>query len=187
VRYVSYKVNPDFAIIFAILIGFVIGELETLLNPALLLYSEQFNYLVLHGYFYEIMTSIFITNNFLDFAFNEFSMYVIYLLFRSKAGSLEFLVFLLGGIVGNVFSLLYYPPFTLSAGASGGIFALLAYYLVYDLLHEKELGRYGLVYLLFVFVISDFVFPDVDILAHLGGIVCGITLAIANSLKRNST
>ncbi len=176
----------SFFIISLIILGFIIGEVEYLINPYLLLYSEQLNYLVIHGYYYEILTSIFVTNSFFDAAFNSISMYVIYLLFRSRAGWLEMAVFLVGGVVGNIFSLLYYPPLTLSAGASGGIFAVLSYYIFHDFLKEKEMGIYGLFYLFVIFMISDFIFPNVDMIAHIGGIASGITLGSAVSLKRDS-
>jgi len=180
------KLNYSFLIILLIVIGFILGEIEYLINPYYLLYSEQFNYLVFHGFFYEVITSIFVTNSFTDFAFNSISMYVIYLLFKNKAGRLELLVFLEGGIIGNIFSLFFYPLITLSAGASGGIFAILSFYVFYDFVKERELGIYGLLYLLVVFLLSDVFLSNVDVAAHIGGILSGITIAGGISLKNKS-
>ncbi|MEM0122487.1 MAG: rhomboid family intramembrane serine protease [Saccharolobus sp.] len=167
---------------FFIFLGFIIGISVSLLNYKLIYFLEQFNYLVLHGYYYEIVTSIIITNSFTDFIFNFLSMYVLYLIFGAKAGKNEYVIFLISGILGNVLTVIFYSPLTLSSGASGGIFGLLSYYTFYDFISKGNLGLYGLLFLIAIFGISDFLFPNVNVIAHVGGVIGGIIYAIVYRL-----
>lgn len=165
-------------------LGFLVGEILYYDNPYVLAYLIQVNYLVLRGDYTALLTSIFVTNSFTDFFFNFFSLGVLYYLFGSKAGKLEYLVFLLSGALGNVLTLVAYPPFTASSGASGGIFGLLSFYIVDDMLEFHRLDWNGLVLLVIVFLVSD-VIPNVNVVAHIGGILGGVVLAyVRGSLLR---
>ncbi|AWR99574.1 rhomboid family intramembrane serine protease [Metallosphaera hakonensis] len=160
-----------------ILSGFIVGEITYTINPFIFALLIQVNYLVLRGDYISIVTSILVTNSFTDFLFNFFSMGVIYYLFGSKAGKFEYLVFFTSGIVGNVLTLLLFPPDVASAGASGGIFGILAFYIVDDMLEFSRIDWNGIGLLLIVFVLSDII-PGVNYLAHIGGILGGIILAL---------
>lgn len=169
---------PTFLLMLFVLLGFIIGYIASFFGNTIF-YLEQLNYLVIHGFYYELFTSIFITNSFIDFIFNFISLYILYLIFGARVGKHEYAIFILSGILGNIFSLYLYPPLTLSSGASGGIFGLLSFYTFYDFISGGTLGIYGLVFLLSVFGLSDLLFPNVDIFAHIGGIIGGIIYAVA--------
>ncbi|WP_338600801.1 rhomboid family intramembrane serine protease [Sulfolobus tengchongensis] len=168
---------PTFLLMFFITLGFIVGIVATFVNSTSIYYLEQLNYLVIRGYYYELVSSIFITNSIIDYIFNFIALYVVYLIFGAKAGKHEFGIFILSGILGNVLTVLFYGPFTLSSGASGGIFGLLSYYTFYDLLNRGNLGIYGLLFLVSVFGVSDLLFPNVNVIAHIGGILGGIIYA----------
>lgn len=174
-----------FFLMFLVTLGFTVGLLATFIDSTSLYYLEQLNYLVIKGYYYELFTSIFITNSFVDFIFNFISLYVIYLIFGSRAGKHEYGIFILAGILGNLLTVIFYSPFTLSSGASGGIFGLLSYYTFYDFLKKDNLGVYGLVFLVSVFGVSDLIFPNVNVVAHIGGILGGIMYAVVYYLIRS--
>ncbi|QIW23008.1 rhomboid family intramembrane serine protease [Sulfolobus sp. S-194] len=162
-----------------ITIGYIIGQILSLEKSSLIYYLIQINYLVLHGFYWQLLTSIFITPNFFDWAFNTIAMYFIYWLYKGEAGKLEYIIFLISGIIGNILSLYLYPPFVASAGASGGIFGLFAYYTVTDYLKDKQLNQIAIILLISVFILSD-TLPlfDVDIWAHTGGILTGVLLSL---------
>jgi membrane associated rhomboid family serine protease len=105
------------------------------------------------------------------------SLGVIYYLFRSYAGKVEYLVFLMSGIVGNILTLFAFPPRTASEGASGGIFGIFAYYVILDMLELNKIDYNGLGLLIFVFILSDII-PNVNYVAHIGGIITGVILAL---------
>ncbi|BCS91877.1 hypothetical protein L3N51_00246 [Metallosphaera sp. J1] len=160
-----------------ILAGFITGIITYNISPYLFSFLIQVNYLVLRGDYVSLVTSIFVTNSFTDFIFNFFSMGVIYYLFGSKAGKLEYITFLVSGIIGNILTLVFFPPYVASAGASGGIFGVLAYYIIDDMLEFNRLDWNGLALLIIVFVLSDII-PGVNYIAHIGGVLGGVVLAI---------
>ncbi|QGA54746.1 rhomboid family intramembrane serine protease [Sulfolobus sp. E5-1-F] len=176
---------PTFLLMFLVTLGFIIGLTATFINSTSVYYLEQLNYLVLKGYYYELFSSIFVTNSFVDFIFNFISLYFIYLIFGSRAGKHEYVIFMLAGILGNILTVIFYNPFTLSSGASGGIFGLLSYYTFYDFLKKDNLGVYGLIFLISVFGVSGLIFPNVNVIAHIGGILGGIIYAVVHYLIRS--
>lgn len=169
-------------IVLAILVflGYIIGLMTSSFCFTCFAYLIQVNYLVLNGDYLALITSTLVTNSYIDFFFNFISLIVVYYLFGSKAGKIEYLVFFFSGFLGNVLSLFLFPPRTASAGASGGIFGLLSFYLIIDMLEQGKFDKYGFAILLIVFVLSD-ILPDVDYFAHIGGILGGVILAFVVS------
>lgn len=165
-------------IMILVTIGYIIGQILYLTNSPLLYYLIQVNYLVLkYGFYWQLVTSIFVTPSAIDWAFNTVALYFIYWLYRSRDGKIEYIVFLLSGIIGNIFSLLLYPPLTASSGASGGIFGVFAYYAVSDYLKDRKANEIAILLLVAIFILSD-IFPiNVDIWAHTGGVITGILLS----------
>ena len=98
-----------------------------------------------------------------------------------------FLVFFAGGIVGNLVSLLFYPPSELFVGASGAIFAIVGMVMLadpfeftfYPYLVPVPIGLVGVVYS--IYTIMAFLFggdPEVAYTAHLGGLAVGILFGL---------
>ena len=166
-------------IMILVTLGYIVGQILSFNNSPLLYYLIQVNYLVLkYGFYWQLITSIFVTPSAIDWLFNTIALYFIYWLYRSRAGKIEYMVFLLAGVIGNIFSLLFYPPLTASAGASGGIFGVFAYYAVTDYLRDKETNEIAIVLLIATFILSDILPLNVDIWAHVGGILTGILLSL---------
>lgn len=170
---------------FLVVLGYIVGLLTSTYFPHIFIYLIQVNYLVFEGNYISLLTSIFVTNSLLDAGFNTIALLVIYSLFGSRAGKMEYVVFLFSGLLGNIFSLFLFPPNTASAGASGGIFGLLSFYIVYDMLKNRKFNFYDFLILVIVFILSD-ILPNVDYFAHIGGILGGVILALVTSwLKRD--
>lgn len=163
-----------------VIIGLIIGIFTSLYYPEYFLYLVQYNYLVLKGNYLALLTSILITNDYFDAGFNFVALVILYQLFRAKAGKLEYLVFFFSGFLGNLLSLFFFSPNTISAGASGGIFGLLSFYLTIDMIEQGKFDFYGFLFLLMVFILSS-ILPKVDYFAHIGGILGGVILAFTVS------
>jgi len=165
-------------IMIFVTLGYIIGQILSFTKSPLLYYLIQVNFLVLkYRFYWQLITSIFVTPSVVDWIFNTIALYFIYWLYRSQAGKIECIVFLVAGVVGNIFSLLFYPPLTASAGASGGIFGVFAYYAVSDYLKDKKANEIAIILLALTFVLSDILPLNVDIWAHIGGIITGILLS----------
>lgn len=155
-----------------IILGYVIGVISSKLG--LLIYLIQVNSLVYQGYYYQLITSILITDSLIDALFNSLSIIAIDYIFKPKDWKI-LLIFLITGILGNSLSLLY-DPYTVSSGASGALFGVLGY-LVTDEVFNEYLKVEAIIFLIIVFISSS-VIPGVDVLAHIGGLASGVILYI---------
>jgi len=143
--------------------------------------------ILLYGYWWELLTSMFIHANILHLGFNMFALKVLGEPLEKLVGKLRLLVvFLLSGIVGNVLTVLTNPT-TISLGASGGIFGIAATISFI----EYKLFKYtrSLKWLLLVFLISSLPLAGgvPNIIAHFGGLVTGATLGLIYASKLRET
>lgn len=138
-----------------------------------------------------------ITSMFLHFDLNHLGNNMLLLLFlgdtlESQVGKGRYLlIYLGGGLLGNVCSCFYEwhaVDFYVSAGASGGVFAVMGA-LIAILLRERgrigdlTLRRLGLISLLSIY--HGFTASGVDNYAHLGGFLGGFLLGAFMYRKRN--
>jgi len=133
----------------------------------------QVNGLVLYnGQYYQLLTSMFVHASIIHIAGNMLFLLIFGLRGEEMFSLPEYLgVYLLGGLAGNVLSLALGPNMV-SVGASGAIFALFGAVAVYA---RRSLGQSimgALIFGFFLFIISAG--PDVNYLAHIGGLASGL-------------
>ena len=147
----------------------------------------QNNAIVIYlGQYFQLFTSIFVTDSPLDAAFNAIAVLVIDRLADDTLNKARyFLIFFFTALLGNLFTLFQGPTYPASAGASGGIFGIIAAVFAYSWAKEKRIEVSSFVFFLIVFVGSSFLIPDVNWVAHLGGAVGGFVCgpALYQSLK----
>jgi rhomboid protease GluP len=124
--------------------------------------------------FYQLFTSILVTDSGLDAFFNAIAVLVLDRLTPDDAFNMPryFLIFFLTALLGNILTLLEGPQYA-SAGASGGIFGLIAAVFSYSWAKENRIEITTLVFFLVVFIGSSFLEQDVNYVAHLGGAIGG--------------
>jgi rhomboid protease GluP len=137
------------------------------------------------GAWWRLFTAIFIHANLLHLAMNGVGLWIFGSAVERSGGRWRLLtVFLLGGAAGNLLSAGMHQH-ELSVGASGGVFALLGAFGV--AVGRVRLPIYTglrrrLLVLLAVMVAADLTIgwlePQVDNLAHLGGLVAGVVLGL---------
>jgi DNA-directed RNA polymerase subunit RPC12/RpoP len=184
-RGASFGLNiskPGRNLIILIVAGLVIGFLTSLFSidglPAVY-FLVQVNALVFQGWgIPSLVTSmIVVLPNILgleDIFFNAISVFFIDGLLRNTFARREYyLVFLITGLAGNIVSLFGEPINTVSFGASGGIFGLVAAAVSADYAINRRINMGLLLWFVIIFVYSSFGGP-VDIFAHLGGALTGL-------------
>lgn len=123
-----------------------------------------------------LITAAFLHGGLLHLAFN---MYVLYLLgpaLERALGHIRFAaVYLVAALGGSVASYVFSPANTLSVGASGAIFGLMAAFLVVGNRYRNDVSQIAV--LLAVNVGIGFIVPGIDWRAHLGGAVAGAAVA----------
>ena len=175
----SEKYKPTYILIAAntamyIYTSIVGGNaLTTNLNGIPPLY--QWNYEVFHGWYFQLFTSMFIHASIPHIVGNMLFLFIFGLRAEEMFSLPEYLgIYLVGGFVGNVFTLAFGPNF-LSVGASGAIFALFGACVIYDRHSVRQSIVGALVYAFFLLIMSG-LSAGVNDLAHIGGLGFGLVV-----------
>lgn len=198
----SFGINlsaPGRNLIILIVLGLIIGFVTSLFfvnNIQAIIFLLQDNYLVYHGWVPSLVTSIIVVapnlSGVLDVLFNAIAVFFLDGLLRNTYTQKQYyLVFLLTGIAGNIFSLFGYGPgigiinTTISFGASGGIFGLVAGAVTNDYALTGRVNKILVMWFIFILVYSS-VGEGIDVFAHLGGAVVGLVVGylIGRSRRR---
>ncbi|MCW4003461.1 MAG: rhomboid family intramembrane serine protease [Candidatus Bathyarchaeota archaeon] len=152
--------------------GVIVGG-NLLVTPDSVVYQwGQVNLYVFAGAYYQVFTSIFVHATIFHLAGNMLFLLIFGLRGEEMFSLLEYLtIYLVGGLVGNLASLVFGPLF-ISVGASGAIFSLFGACVIYRRGHMRQSILGALVYAFFLFFISTG--EGVNILAHLGGLLFGL-------------
>jgi membrane associated rhomboid family serine protease len=134
---------------------------------------------------FRLVSSVFLHSGWLHIGFN---MYVLYLLgppLERVLGHGRFAtLFLVSGIGGSIASYTFSPLRTLSVGASGAIFGLMAAWIVVGRRLNRDTSQ--VVVLLAINVALGFVLTGIDWRAHLGGAATGALVALVLTTSRGS-
>ena len=138
---------------------------------------------VLGGAYYQLLTSMFIHADIVHIAGNMIFLLVFGLRCEEMFSLPEYLtIYFIGGIAGNLLSLLFLPLIFVSIGASGAIFSLFGAAVVHA---RRSVGQSvigALIYGFFLLFLSSA--PNVNNLAHIGGLVVGLIIGYALAARR---
>ncbi|MDR2203864.1 MAG: rhomboid family intramembrane serine protease [Nitrososphaerota archaeon] len=173
ITYILIALNIALYVYCAIISGSFL-ELDT--SVALVL--GQSNRLILtYGfpyYYYQLFTSMFIHADIIHIAGNMMFLLIFGLRAEEMFSMPQYLgVYLLGGLTGNILTLFFGPIDYLSVGASGAIFALFGACIIYNRKAAQQSIIGALIFAAFLFLIN--MGENVNIFAHLGGLVFGLT------------
>jgi len=159
--------------------------LETDYN-LLLQYGQVGLFVFRYGLYWQLFTSMFVHASIAHIAGNMIFLLVFGLRGEEMFSLPEYLtVYLLGGLTGNLLSLLFLPLDVPSVGASGAIFALFGAVTIHA---RRTIGQSiigALIYGFFLLFISAA--PGVNILAHFGGLATGLLIGYLLALRRKPT
>jgi rhomboid protease GluP len=147
----------------------------------LLIYGAKINQFILQGEIWRFLTPAFLHGSIVHLGFNMYAIYSIGPSLERKYGGTSFiLLYVIGAILGNVFSFLFSP--NISLGASTAIFGLIAAQGVYIYKNKHLLGNAAkplLTNILFMIAVNLFLglSPGIDNWAHMGGLAGGFLYA----------
>lgn len=182
------KVGPTYLLIAVNLSVYagtsIVGSNIVVTKPEVLFFVGQINFLVMHGWLWQLITAMFVHVNIVHIASNMLFLLIFGLKGEELFKAREFyIIYFVAGLVGNVLTLLAGPySFYASAGASGAIFGLLGANTIYLRVISRQPVTSALIYG-FIFLMLS-VSANVNILAHFGGLVAG--LAIGYSIAARS-
>lgn len=174
----SEKYKPTYILIALNVAIYIYGALvggNLLVTPDSVVYQwGQVNLYVFQGVYHQLFTSMFIHATIFHLAGNMLFLLIFGLRGEEMFSLPEYLaIYLVGGLVGNLASLVFGPYF-ISVGASGAIFSLFGACIIYRRGHMRQSIIGALVYAFFLFFISTG--EGVNIIAHLGGLLFGLLI-----------
>jgi rhomboid protease GluP len=138
------------------------------------------NLYIVEGEIWRLVTPIFVHSGFAHVLFNSFSLVLFAPTLERLLGKGKFLaVYLLTGISANLATLLLEPLTYIHVGSSGAIFGLFGFYLSIVMYRKDMLSRENSQTILTIAVISvimTFVQPNINITAHIFGLIAGFLI-----------
>lgn len=136
---------------------------------------------IAQGQYWRLITPIFLHVGFSHVLFNSFWTVLFAPALERILGKPKFVfAYLAAGVIGNIATYYLLNPQTLSLGASGAIFGLFGIY-IYMVLFRKDLvdgpSKQIIIWIAVFAVITTFLTPGVNIIAHLFGLIGGLLLA----------
>ncbi len=160
----------------------IIGNNFVVTSDSVIRVYGQVNALVYEGAYWQLFTAMFIHADLLHLFGNMFFLLIFGLRAEELFSTPEyFLIYLLSGLTGNLLTLLLGPQLV-SVGASGAIFGMFGAVAIYV---RRAIGQSilsALMYAFFLLMISWG--PNVNFLAHLGGLVAGLLIGYLLAVKR---
>lgn len=150
------------------------------------------NLYIMEGEYWRLLTPTFLHSGFAHMLFNSFSLLLFGPPLEQMLGKGKFLfVYLLSGLIANIATLLLEPLTYTHVGSSGAIFGLFGYYLSIVIFRKTMLSRQNsqiIMTILAVSLIMTFLQPNINIIAHLFGMIGGFLIGAipyynSNNLK----
>jgi len=135
---------------------------------------------------YVIITSIFIHSGLEHLISNLIALIFFGIAVEDEIGAKKMLlIFFSGSFFGDIFSLFFYSPETISIGASAGIFAIVGFGMIirpleislYPPFYIIPLGMVGILYIIYNIIGFIFNIGNISYIGHFGGLFVGFMAA----------
>jgi rhomboid protease GluP len=185
----SQQFKPTYVLIVLNVLFYIYTSLEggnfLITSGDMIWLYGQVNGLVLsNGQYYQLITSMFVHANIAHLAGNMLFLLIFGLRDEEMFSLPEFIsIYFLGGLTGNLLSLLLLPLYVPSVGASGAIFALFGAAVIYTRRSFRQSIIGALIYSFFLlFLFSSG--PRVNYFAHIGGLATGLVIGYVLATRR---
>jgi rhomboid protease GluP len=139
--------------------------------------------ILFEGAYWQLLSSIFVHATIIHLVGNMLFLLIFGLRGEEMFSLPEYLsIYLVGGVVGNILSLVIFDPLFISVGASGAIFSMFGACVIYARRSVRQSILGALVYAFFLFFINTG--EGVNIVAHLGGLGFGLFLGYLLATRR---
>lgn len=180
------KARITFALVFLNLIIFFMLELNggSTDIDTLVKYGAKYNPAIVSGEWWRIISSMFLHIGALHLFMNMLAIYYLGTAVERIYGSSRFIIiYFISGIIGSLTSFAFNTH--IAAGASGALFglfgALLYFGVIYKQLFYQTMGK-SIIFILLINLVFGFLIPQIDMGAHVGGLIGGFIAAAIASL-----
>ncbi len=160
---------------------FILGELSTSLDMYLYQNGVLHGYsVVMRGELYRLFTSIFLHADAMHIVMNMLSLYIVGTMVEKIFSKSAYLGIYFASALFGSFTSIYMHLGGQAVGASGAIFGLFGALAGFAFVHRNTMRdqfmsfmkNFGLI--LVINLVIGFVFPSIDVSAHVGGLVAGM-------------
>ncbi|GIO23133.1 rhomboid family intramembrane serine protease [Oceanobacillus sp. J11TS1] len=148
--------------------------------------GANFNLLVMEGEWWRFFSSMFLHLDFIHILMNMIALYFLGTAIERIFGRTRFLlIYFLGGLTGSIASFAF--SINVSVGASGAIFALFGALLLFGLIYKQiffQTMGHSIIVILAINLVVGFTDPQIDMGAHIGGLVGGFLMTTAMYVPR---
>lgn len=173
-----------YVLLGVIIVAFILDYALTQLmgERIVFLFGAQWNQAVAQGWYWQLFTSIFLHSGLTHLLFNAYALFILGRDVEAFYSPKWFLViYLLAGLAGSVAWYVLGDPIP-SVGASGAIFGLIGAEAAFYVRNRKLFGQFGrqrlgnLAVLIAINLVFGFTIPNINNIAHLGGLFGGFAL-----------
>jgi membrane associated rhomboid family serine protease len=132
---------------------------------------------IANGEYWRLVTSGFLHAGLIHIAFNMYLLYILGTLLEPALGRGRFIVLYFTSLLGGSLGALAIQPDSLTVGASGAVFGLMAGAVVMMRARGFDPMASGIPALIALNLLITFVFPGISIGGHIGGLVAGAVSA----------
>jgi len=163
------------------IVVFILGQLSPALNEYLYLNGVLHGYsVVMNGEFFRLFTSIFLHADAMHIVMNMLSLYMVGTVVEKLFSKSAYLgIYFASALIGS-FSSIYMHLGGQAVGASGAIFGLFGALAGFAFVHRVTMREQFMSFIkdfgviLLINLVIGFVFPSIDVSAHVGGLVAGM-------------
>ncbi len=163
---------------------FLSGNALTTSDNVITAFGQDNYRILLNGEVWRLLTAMFIHADIVHIFGNMLFLFIFGLRAEDMFDLKEYLmIYFVSGLSGGILTLVFMPD-VLSVGASGAIFGVLGATIIYA---RRSIGQSimtALIYAFFLFIIN--IGPNVNYLAHLGGLGAGLLIGYALAASRRS-
>ena len=156
------------------------------LNESIILGLVQINRFIIENLeVWRLFTSMFLHADIFHLFFNMIALLLFGVTIENsrRYTKIQYLIiYILSGLIGNLFSLFLLPPEVISLGASGAIFGLIGATFIMIYTEDKSLLFLGFIYICY-FIITSLA-PGINLWAHLFGLLGGISFGYIFKKKK---
>ncbi|HSH65449.1 MAG TPA: rhomboid family intramembrane serine protease [Bacteroidia bacterium] len=138
----------------------------------------NFSGLTLNNEWWRLLTSVFLHVNLVHLLFNMYALFSIGVLLEPVTGHWRFLAYYIVLGVGASITSLMWSTFIVSVGASGAIFGLFGFYLIYLLAGKRKMNKFNpvstsIIISIGINLLIGGISTFIDNAAHIGGLITG--------------
>ena len=148
-------------------------------NSVLIKFGAKYNILIEQGQVWRLLTCAFLHSGLVHIACNMYSLYIIGPQIQQIYGANKYLIIYIISCITSSLLSYFMSPYSISVGASGGIFGLMGALLAFAIIERHTIQKKYISSLMQIIIINLFIglsIKNIDNFGHIGGLFGGIVV-----------